>query len=137
MPARHAFLVCSLALLTAACGQHDESSDPVPAARVASSDDLKTVRAVLAELLQRNPDDIRPEHTLLQLKADELDFIEAIMEIEDRLDIVIPDEAFDRVTGITSPERILPDLTVREFASVVTSVRRDSAKGKASGTGVP
>jgi len=65
--------------------------------RRAAGDIEKTVRAVIGEQLKTNPDAIDMNKPLSgpPLNADDLDVVEIAMDLEDRLGIMIPDDAID------------------------------------------
>jgi acyl carrier protein len=88
-----------------------------------SGPDLRLVQGVLAELLQVDASTIKPDATFADLGADELDLVEVVMEVEDRLDVRIPDEA---IAGPPSApqEDVTLRLTVKELAAVVTAARK-------------
>jgi acyl carrier protein len=93
----------------------------------APSADLQVVQEVFAELLKRTPQSIRPEMSMEQLPADDLDLVEAVMEIEDRLNISISDDAISRASEGAKPDQWLSRLTVGKLAEIVTASRQASA----------
>lgn len=101
-----------------------QSAVATPSKVEASDHDLRMVQEVLSELLELEPQTIDPETTFAQLQADDLDLVEAVMELEDRLDIRIPDEAIRGVGYPASPQMVLDKLTVRRLAEVVCDARQ-------------
>lgn len=102
-------LACGLAL---ACDRN-----------AATNGDLLLVQEVIAAQLKAKPEDIDPQKTLGDLGADELDVVEVVMELEDRLKISISDEALAKVAGTDKPNELVSRLTVAQLAGVVTSSR--------------
>jgi acyl carrier protein len=90
-----------------------------------SNEDLRLVRTVLAELLKINAESIEPQKTFADLHADELDLVETVMEIEDRLKVSITDEAIAKSAGSAEPDKLLNHLTVEQLARVVSEARRN------------
>ncbi len=95
---KHGFLICMLMLIgLAAC-----SNSPAPQNAKPAADIEKTVRAVIAEQLKVNADTIDMKKPLSgpPLKADELDIVELVMTLEERLGVEIPDSAIDKYGGL-------------------------------------
>jgi len=84
-------IVCVLSCSSNAPPQKNENQ------RRAAGDIEKTVRAVIGEQLKTNPDAIDMNKPLSgpPLNADDLDVVEIAMDLEERLGIMIPDEAID------------------------------------------
>jgi acyl carrier protein len=87
------------------------------------SDDLLLVQNVLAKLLGLKSQEVRPELTLRQLHVDDLDLVEAVMEIEDTLKIQIPDQVLTSAAEPQSTQAALDQLTVKQLAAIVTANR--------------
>src|SRR4051794_39744647 len=85
----------------------------------ANTEELRMVQTVVAELLKLKPEQIDPQKTFAQLKADDLDLVEATMEIEDRLKISIPDEAIVKAAGVSSTDQLVNKMTIAQFANAV------------------
>jgi acyl carrier protein len=99
---------------------------PVAATQASAADeDLRLVQTVVAELLKCKPQDVAPHKTFAQLRADELDLVEAVMEVEDRLTISISDEAIFRAAGTSSMDEVLSRLTIARFAQAVSAIRQE------------
>ena len=77
-----------LALLCAGCGMGPPASKQ-PAATV------DTVCDTAAQLMNVKRDKVSATTTLGDLGADELDLVELVMELEDKFDITIPDDAIE------------------------------------------
>jgi acyl carrier protein len=59
------------------------------------------VRQVLAEELAREPEEITPEARFEEdLDADSLDLVQAVMALEEALDVKIPEEEMDGVKTV-------------------------------------
>jgi acyl carrier protein len=59
------------------------------------------VRQVLAEELTREPEEITPEARFEEdLDADSLDLVQAVMALEEALDVKIPEEEMDGVKTV-------------------------------------
>jgi acyl carrier protein len=104
--------------VTTGCNHDDQSvqSD-------LNSNDLKVVQQVLGELLKIKPQSITANKTFAQLHANDLDLIEAIMELEDRLKISIPDDSFELTTGVKDPNQLIATLTVAHITQIVSNAR--------------
>jgi len=61
---------------------------------------FKKLKAMLADQLGVEEDEVKPEATLEDLGADSLDIVEMVMAIEQEWDIEIPDEAAETIKTI-------------------------------------
>ena len=99
------------------CGTEAPPANRAPAPNVE-----QTVRAVLGERLKVNPEQIDMDRPLAgpPLNADDLDFVEIVMDVEERLGIHIPDDLFDRLG---------PRITPRELVTIAggAKIRRQTA----------
>lgn len=65
---------------------------------MANEDTIASVRALIAESLGVNEDEIVPSASFIEdLGADSLDIVELVMAIEKTFDIEIPDEDAERI----------------------------------------
>src|ERR1019366_2588919 len=87
-------VACFLPLLVlVGCG---ESNPEKPKAANASPEVERVVRAVVARQLKVKADGIDMKKPLSALNADDLDIVEMVMDLEEQLDITIPDSAIER-----------------------------------------
>jgi acyl carrier protein len=96
MPRIRGFAVC---LLLGVGGCSSSSDVAKPSTNPTSQDATeKTVRAVLADIVKVNAAVIDMNQPISKppLKANELDLVEIVMELEERFDIAISDSALDR-----------------------------------------
>lgn len=62
---------------------------------------FETVRAMIAEQLEIEEDEITMESALIEdLGADSLDVVDLVMSIEDEFEIEVPDEAIENMRTI-------------------------------------
>ncbi len=65
-----------------------------------------TIRQVLADKFDVSMDDIKPEtHISHELGADSLDMIEVIIEVENQLNIIFPDD--DELNTVVTPGQLV------------------------------
>lgn len=57
----------------------------------------RRVHNIIAALLGIPPEEIKEEHSLVDLRADSLDTVELVMELEDTFEITIPDEDAEHI----------------------------------------
>lgn len=63
----------------------------------------ETVRAIVAGQLNLEPGDINPEDDFVtKLGADSLDIVEVVMEIEDQLNIIVPDADVEKLRSVSA-----------------------------------
>lgn len=62
---------------------------------------FEKVRDIIAKQLDLDPESIKPESSLVDdLKADSLDVVEFIMDLEKEFDLEIPDEDLPKVATV-------------------------------------
>ncbi len=61
---------------------------------------FEKVRAIIAEQLGVDEEDVTPETTFEELNADSLDIVELIMALEEEFDIEIPDEEAEKIQTV-------------------------------------
>jgi acyl carrier protein len=101
-------------------------SSPVPtttSAKTTSPEHEKIVRAVIANTMKANPASIDMNRSLSDppLKADELDLVEMVMELEDRLGISVPDEELERAGGTVGKGSVR--LTPAQLVTIVSKAK--------------
>ena len=103
----------------------DRAAEPLPATastHTATTPDSaveNVVKQVLAEQLKLKIGEITPSRTFKELAMDDLDVVEVVMELEDRFQINIPDEA---VASKDDPKSF-QNMTVRDLCGVVQQCR--------------
>ena len=109
--------LCPLAAVVALSAGCADRPDPATGNAVAGMDVEAVVRAAIGQQFRVDPAAIDMDRPLSDppLKADELDLVELIMEIEDRLGVEISDAEVERVGGIKpgGPIRLTPADLVR------------------------
>jgi acyl carrier protein len=70
------------------------------------------------------------ETSLGDLGADELDFVELVMELEEHFDVSIPDEAAERLMGTSDWQRGMKNVTMVKLAALIDDCKR-SPQGNA------
>ena len=64
--------------------------------------EFEKLRRIIAEVLNINPDDIRPDSAIMDdLGADSLDVFQIIMGIEEEFDIEIPQDSADKIKTVS------------------------------------
>lgn len=112
------FIVCFAA--AAGCGEGKSSGSKTPGA---SSRTIDTVCEITAKQLNVDRSKVKPETSLGDLGADDLDFVELVMELEERFDITIPDDAAQQVMGTDDWQRAKATVTMSKLASMVDEQR--------------
>ena len=96
---------------------------PVPPASSADSQSsdstVDRVCKITTELLGVTASSVTAATSLGDLGADELDFIELLMEIEDQFEITISDEAIENVTGTDDWQEGMKNVTMRDLAGII------------------
>ncbi len=69
------------------------------------------VKKVVAEQLDRNPDEITPEASFEDLGADSLEMVELTMAFEEEFDIEIPDEEAENIRTVQDAVKYLEEKT--------------------------
>jgi acyl carrier protein len=119
-------LMLWLAVLGTGCGRI--SSPPnrpsIGPPKYGRTEAENAVIVVLAKQLGKNPGEINTWRSLKDLGADELDLVEAVMELEEALRVSITDETLDKASGSSKQEDLLTSLTVEKLAAVVAEARR-------------
>jgi acyl carrier protein len=115
----------TLALL---CGCSDSTSSTPTLPRSGSQSDATTlddVRRIVSEQLGVELRKLAPSTSLGELGADELDFVELVMELEERFDITIPDDKVTQMTGSNALQHGMKNVTMEKLAALVDSVKRN------------
>jgi acyl carrier protein len=98
---------------------------------------IDQVCKIAAELLGVEASKVTAGTSLGDLKADELDFVELIMELEDHFDVVIPDEAAERMMGTANWQAGMHKVTMAGLAAMIDQQRRSQPKGRGPLTASP
>ena len=78
---------------------------------ILSEKDSKAVEEILTDQLGVNPEQLMPEARLLDdLGADSLTLVELTMALEDRFNLSIPDERWERVRTIGDLYEVIAEL---------------------------
>ena len=84
---------------------------------------FEKVRDIIAKQLDLDPESIKPESSLVDdLKADSLDVVEFIMDLEKEFDLEIPDEDLPKVATV---QDVVAYIEARQY----TTFARGSARG--------
>src|SRR5262249_10399918 len=88
------------------------------------------VRAVISELFKVDASAISMDKPISEppLNADELDLVEIVMALEDRQNVVIPDEALDRYVGGKVGRIPVFRITPSQLASIVREASKQKPK---------
>lgn len=63
---------------------------------------FEKVKPIIADCLNVELEDVTPDKTLKDLRADSLDSVDTIMKIETEFDLAIPDDQMEKFTNIQS-----------------------------------
>jgi acyl carrier protein len=115
------YVLMLIALLTI-FGCSSPPAAPAPP-KTGSPEHEEIVRAVIAELMNVDLASIDMNQPLSAppLKADELDLVEMVMELEDRLGIVIPDADLEQAAGTLGKGPV--QLTPAQLVTIVGNAR--------------
>ncbi len=113
--------MCLLAILISgsACTQQSPARPSSPADSQSSDSTIDRVCRITAELLNVDASSVTAATSLDELGADELDFVELVMEIEEEFDISISDEAIENVTGTDNWQVGMKKVTMEKLAAIV------------------
>jgi acyl carrier protein len=79
-----------------------------------NNDIYDRIKNVLVKQLDVDTKKIEPEsHIMNDLGGDSLQSLEVIMELEEEFDIIIPDDALDRIEKVSDMQKIVGELIVR------------------------
>lgn len=120
---RAALVFC---VLTAGCDTEHPSA-PVQVTQTSST--LDAVCEITSELMGVERFKLTSETSLADLGADELDFVELIMEIEDRFGVTISDQAAEGLMGTNNWQQGMKNVTIAKLASLVDDERQRSPSG--------
>ena len=95
-----------------------------PPRRAAAANPEVAVRAAIAELLDVDANAIDLRKPLSEMGADDLDIVEIVMSIEERLNVMISDEALARIEGKRGGEA-----PVRVTGADLVTLARDARSG--------
>ena len=84
---------------------------------------LEDVRRIVSGQLGVEFGRLAPGTSLGELGADELDFVELLMELEERFDITIPDDKVTQMTGSNDLQSGMNNVTMERLAALVDSVK--------------
>jgi acyl carrier protein len=106
---------------------------PAKAQRTSPGSTVDQVGKAAAELMGVDQAKIGPQTSLGELGADELDFVELVMELEDRFDISLPDATLEDMMGTNNWQQGMKNVTMARLAEVIDSQteRKEPAGGSA------
>ena len=118
-----------IALMLAVSGCESNTEPATSRSKQTAADAEKVVRSVISKFLKVDASAIPMDRPISDppLKADDLDLIEIVMELEDKQGIQIPDASLDRYAGKNGPVRITPNQLV---AIVVEASTDQPSKAK-------
>jgi acyl carrier protein len=109
-------IIVGCAIIVAGCSDREETA---PAVIVDSRSTVDQVCRIVAELLGVDRKRIAASTSLADLRADELDFVELVMELEDQFNIAIPDDTAERLLGTDDWQQGMKNVTMAKLASLV------------------
>lgn len=106
---------------------------PVPSATrsIDSDKPIDQVRKIVAELFGVDPSKVKPTTTMGDLGADDLDFVELVMELEEAFDITIEDSDLEKGAG--TPEFLvgMKKISIQKLAEIVEARKTSNSPGEA------
>ena len=117
-----------IALVTVVCLCWGCGGAPETEPRPGSSAMLREIQSIVGKQLGIKPVDVRPDATFTAMGADDLDFVEIILEVEDTLSVAISDDALIQAAGVSKADVLCDRLTIRDFATVVEAAPEQAAR---------
>ncbi|PQO25586.1 hypothetical protein C5Y96_23785 [Blastopirellula marina] len=109
------------------CGVKPAS--PPPAATSPASDaTVAQVCATTAVMFDVKPGQVKPETSLADLEADQLDYVELVMTLEEKFNVMIDDEVIEDVTGTSDWQQGMKNLTMAKLASAIEQQQAQSGE---------
>ena len=104
-----------------ACNTDNVADAPRSSAADAASSDVTVneVCKITSELMGVDRSQVKSTTSLGDLGCDELDFVELVMELEDRFNISIPDETAEEMLGDDDWQAGIKNVTVQKLADAV------------------
>ena len=112
------------------CGDRAPAT-PVASGGAAPGSTVDQVCTIAAEQMGVERSKVAPGTSLADLAADELDFVELVMELEEHFDISIPDDAAEGMLGTDNWQQGMKNVTMARLAAVVDE-RNGSSHGRES-----
>jgi acyl carrier protein len=113
------------------CGQQKTPPSPVvPTAQRHSGSTTERICAMTAELLSVDRAKLSGQTSLAELGADELDFVELVMEIEEEFDVTIPDDTAESLLGSKDWQQGMKNVTLAKLAALVDERRKQPPAAK-------
>lgn len=106
----------------------DASSRPMSPA-ISNEDVTEQVITIVAKQMAVDRSSVNPGTSLGDLNADELDFVELVMELEDHFQISIPDDAFAGATRNENWQEGKKKVTIASLVEVVNARRKQRVAG--------
>ena len=124
---RYTWIACvGWALGVAGCA---DRAVTIPVAVEKPNSTVDEVCKITAELLAVDRSTIAAKTSLGDLGADELDFVELVMELEEMFDVSISDESAERMMGNDNWQLGMKNVTMEKLASLVDEQRQSSQAG--------
>ena len=95
------------------------SASSASSVTTASSSTVDRVRKIVSEQMGVALEKITPKTSLGALAADELDFVELIMELEESFSITISETKAEALTGTSDWQKGMNNVTIEKLASLV------------------
>lgn len=124
------FVACAFVIV--GCGERGPAV-PVAVGQFNATEDQ--VCKITAELLGLDRASLDAKTSLGELGADELDFVELVMELEEHFEIAIPDETAERMMGSEDWQQGMKRVTMTKLASVIDDRRQMSRSSGAPPSG--
>ena len=115
-------VIVALALSVPGCGPRTSARHAGPPASDAAAT-IDQVCKIAAELMGVDRSRIDAETSLSHLGADDLDFVELVMELEEHFDVFIPDETAEEMMGTDNWQQGMKNVTMSKLADLIDELR--------------
>lgn len=119
-------MLLAVAILVVAIGCSEQSTPPGPAAPRAGTSGATVAKVcdVTAKLMNVDRAKVTEKTSLADLGADDLDFVELVMELEDQFDVTISDEAATGLMGKKEGDEGMKNVTMAKLAGLVDNLKK-------------
>jgi len=112
----------ALAFSVPGCGPRTSARHVGPAASDSAAT-IDQVCGIAAEVMGVDRSRIDADTSLGDLGADDLDFVELVMELEEHFDVFIPDETAQKMMGTDDWQQGMKNVTMSKLADLIDELR--------------
>ena len=103
-----------------------EAGRAMPVTFASSSQTIERIRRIVSEQMGVRLTNVTPKTSLGDLAADELDFVELIMELEESFSITISDDKLEELTGNQDWQKRMNNLTIEMISELVNDLTKEA-----------